>query len=72
MVKTHVTHEETFSGDTLRFDSFVSHSIEYVEVVKCLKGFFPMAVPSKVMAVLLSFRAIPMYLPKKLKYGISA
>ncbi len=61
------SNEGTFSGDTLRFDSFISHLIEYIEVVKSLKGFFPMALPSKVMAVLLSFRAIPMYLPKKLK-----
>jgi hypothetical protein len=58
-------------GDTFRFDSFISHLVEYIEVVKTLKGIFPNLILSKIMAVLLNFRPIPMYLPKKLTYGIS-
>jgi hypothetical protein len=65
------TNEVITRGDTFRFDSFISHSVEYIEVVKSLKGFLPTTLPSKVMAVLLNFRPIPMYLPKKWTYGIS-
>ncbi len=64
------SNEGTARGDTFRFDSFISHWIEYIEIVKSLKGFLPNARPSKVMAVLLNFQAIAMYLPIKLNYGI--
>jgi hypothetical protein len=51
--------------------SVLIHSVEYIELVKTLKGIFPNLILSTVMAVLLNFRPIPMYLPKKLNYGIS-
>ena len=57
--------EETIRDDTSRFDSFIFHLIEHIEIVKSLKGFLPNVLPSKVMAVLLNFRPIPRYLPKK-------
>ena len=50
-----MSNEGTFSGDTLCFDSFVSHLIEYIEIVKSLKGFFPNGLWSQVMAFLLNF-----------------
>jgi len=59
------TYEGTTRGDTFLFDSFISHSGDYIEVVKSLKGFLPNVLPSKVMVVLLNSRPIPMYLPKK-------
>ena len=59
------TNEETTQGVSFRFHSFISHSIEYVEIVKSLKRFLPMVLPSNVMAVLLNFRPIPRYLPEK-------
>ncbi len=58
------TYKETNGGVTSRFDSFISHSIEYIEIVQSLKGFLLMALHSKVMTVLLNFRPIPRYLPK--------
>ncbi len=60
-----ITNEGTTRGDTSRFDSFISHSVKYIEIVKSLKGFLPMALPSKVMAVLPNFGPTPSYLPKK-------
>jgi hypothetical protein len=65
------TNEGTIWGDTFRFDSFISHLVEYIEIVQNLKGIFPNLILSNVMAVLLNFRPIPMYLPKKSAYGIS-
>ncbi len=64
------TYEGSTRGGTFRFRSFISHLVEYIEVVKSLKGFLPNARLSKVMAVLLNFQAIAMYLPIKLNYGI--
>ena len=63
------SHEGTTPGDTLRFDMFTSHSIKYIEVMKSLKGFFPTVLLSRIMAVLLHFQAIPMYLLIKSNYG---
>jgi hypothetical protein len=65
------THEGTIRSDTFSFDSFISHLVEYIEIVKTLEGIFPNLILSNVMAVLLNFRPIPMYLPKKSTYGIS-
>lgn len=50
------TNEESIRDDVLRFDSFIFHSIEYIEVIKGVKRFLPMALPSKVMGILLKFR----------------
>ena len=52
------------------FDSFIYHSIEYIEVKKSLKEFLPMALPSEVRVVLLNYQAIQMYLPSKQKYEV--
>jgi hypothetical protein len=35
-----ITDEGTFLGDTFCFDSFISRSIEYIEIVPGLKGLF--------------------------------
>lgn len=59
------SYEATTRHDTSRFDSFISDSISYIEIVKSLKEFLPMAVPSKFMAVLLNFTPISRYLLKK-------
>ena len=64
-------YEGTFSGDTFCFDSFVSHVIEYIEVVKSLKGIFPNALPAIVIAILLDFRPIPGDIRQKINYGVS-
>jgi len=45
------TYEGSTRGDTFRFDSFISHSTEHIEVTKNLKGFLPNALPSKCMIV---------------------
>ena len=37
------TNEGTFPSDTLRFDSFIPHSIEYIDIRKSLKGFVLLA-----------------------------
>jgi len=55
----------------LLFNSFISHLIEYIEVVKTPKGFLPMALSSKAMGVIVNFRPFPRYLSKKANYGIS-
>lgn len=49
------SHERTTRGVTFRLISFISHSIKYIEIIKSLKGFFPNALSSKVMIVLLNF-----------------
>ena len=67
---TLTTYEGTAQGDTLQFPSFMHHSIEDFELVKSLKGFRPIPLLSKFIAVLLNFRPIPEYLPKKINYGI--
>jgi hypothetical protein len=54
--------EGTFSGDTFCFDSFVSHFIEYLELVKIIEEIFPIDLPSIVIAILLDFRPIPGYI----------
>jgi hypothetical protein len=38
----YVTYEGTTPGDTVRFSSFICRLIEFIEVVKSLKGFLPM------------------------------
>ena len=38
--------------ETSRFDSFISHLSEHIEIVKTLKGFGFLALPSKVMDIL--------------------
>ncbi len=63
-------HEGTIWVDNFRFNSFIFHSIEYIEVVKSLKGFLPNHLPSTVIVVLLNFQVICVYLPIKLNYGI--
>ncbi len=50
-----VTNEGTAQGDTLQFPSFIYHLIEDFELVKSLKGFRPIPLPSKVRAILLDF-----------------
>ncbi len=59
------SNEGTIRGDTFRFDSFISHSVEYIEVVKTLKGIFPNLILSNVMAVLLNFRPIILCIYRK-------
>ena len=58
-------NEGTAQGDTLRFPSFIHHSIEDFELVKSPQGFRPIPLLSKLIAVLLNFRPIPEYLLKK-------
>ncbi len=60
MVKARIAYEGT-----------ISRLIKHIEIVKSLEGFLPMALPSKVIALLLNFRPMPWYLSKKLNYGIS-
>jgi hypothetical protein len=62
------TNEGITRSATSRFHSFISHSIEYIEIVKSLKEFLNTALPSKFMAVLLNFRPIPRYLSKKILF----
>ncbi len=69
---TNNPYERITRGVTLHFDSCISHSIEYIEIVKNLKRFLPMAPSSKVMVVLPNARPIPRYWPKKSNYGASA
>jgi hypothetical protein len=61
-VTTSCTYEGTTRGDTFRFHSFISHLIEYIEVVKSSKGFWPNALLSKLIAILLDFRPILEYI----------
>jgi hypothetical protein len=63
-ISGHSTDEGIARGDTLRFTSFIYHSIEDFEVVKSLKGFLPNLLPLKVMTILLNFQPIPRCLPK--------
>jgi hypothetical protein len=51
--------EGTTRGVPLRFNSFISHLIEYIDIVKSPKEFLPMALRSKVMALVLHFRSSP-------------
>jgi hypothetical protein len=60
MVKARIAYEGT-----------ISRLIKHIEIVKSLEGFLPMALPSKVIALLLNFRPIPRDLSKKLNQGIS-
>jgi hypothetical protein len=66
-----ISDEGTFSGDTFCFDSFVSHVMEYIEIVKRLKGIFPNALPAIVIAILLDFRPIPEGIRQKINHGVS-
>jgi hypothetical protein len=51
--------EETTRGVPLCFNSFIPHLIEYIDIVKSLIEFLRMALPLKVMAVVLNFRSSP-------------
>jgi len=70
--KDQAADEGTTGGAHFRFPSFTHRLIEDIELVKSLKGFGLRAAPSKVMAVLVKFRPIRRYLPKKSNLGISA
>ena len=66
-----VTDEGTTRGDTLRFHSFISHLIEYIEVGKSLKGFLPNVRPSKVIAIFTGFSTHSWYILQIPNYGVS-
>ncbi len=48
------TYERATRGVTLRLNSFISHFMEHIQIVKSLKGFPPMALPSKSIVLLLN------------------
>jgi hypothetical protein len=70
-VPTTCSYEGTTRGDTFRFHSFISHLIEYIEIIKSLKGFRPNVLPSKLIAILLDFRPILGYIHQISNYGVS-
>ena len=49
---------------SLPFESFISHSVEYTEIVKNQHRFLLMPRPSKIMAVSMNFLSVSGYLSK--------
>jgi hypothetical protein len=61
----------TATGDTFCFDSFVSHVVGYIEVVKSLKGILRNSLSEIVIVILLDFRPIPGDISQIINYRVS-